>query len=157
MTAAVASFHVLIVEDDPSSSEFVQSALQRAGFESDVAATVSEALLHVEQDWPQAVILDLRLPDADGTVLLRRLKRDRRKTRVAVVTGVADLSGYVDVMHFPPDLLLPKPVNLRKLLKWLDHTRLAYDASEAELSTNGDTDADTDGVGDGHTARAAAS
>jgi ActR/RegA family two-component response regulator len=126
MSAAAVAFHTLIVEDDPSSSDVIARAIRRVHIEPVVAMTVGQALVHVEAEWPPAVILDLRLPDADGTVLLRRLKRDARKTRIAVVTGVADLSRYVDLMHFPPDLMLKKPVDLPKLLNWLRQTRAEY-------------------------------
>lgn len=124
-TSAIA-FHTLIVEDDPSSSDVIARAIRRVHIEPVVAMTVGHALVQVEEQWPPAVILDLRLPDADGTVLLRRLKRDARKTRIAVVTGVDDLSRYVDLMHFPPDLLLKKPVDIPKLLNWLRQTRAEY-------------------------------
>ena len=127
MPAAAVAFHALIVEDDPSSAEFMRKAITRTGFEAEVAATVGQALLHVETEWPQAVILDLRLPDADGTVLLRRLRRDSRTCRVAVVTGVADLSAHPGLMQFPPDVLLKKPVDLDRLIRWLEKTRQAYE------------------------------
>ena len=126
MHASAVAFYTLIVEDDPSSSEVISRAIRRVHIEPVVAMTVGEALLHVEEQWPPAVVLDLRLPDADGTVLLRRLKRDSRKTRVAVVTGVPDLSRYVDLMHFPPDLLLKKPVDLPKLMNWLRQAQAEY-------------------------------
>jgi DNA-binding response OmpR family regulator len=123
MPAAAIGFHTLIVEDDPSSSEFVARAIGKIGVEYEIASNVGAALLRIEQEWPQAVILDLRLPDADGTVLLRRLGRDKRTTRVALVTGVADLSKYIELMKFPPDILLRKPVDLPKLIRWLEKTR----------------------------------
>jgi ActR/RegA family two-component response regulator len=124
-TSAIA-FHTLIVEDDPSSSDVIARAIRRVHVEPIVAMTVGQALVHIDEQWPPAVVLDLRLPDADGTVLLRRLKRDARKTHIAVVTGVADLSRYADLMHFPPDLMLKKPVDIAKLLNWLRQARAEY-------------------------------
>jgi CheY-like chemotaxis protein len=126
MPASAIAFHTLIVEDDPSSSDVMARAIRRVHIEPVVAMTVGQALVQVEEQWPPAVVLDLRLPDADGTVLLRRLKRDARKTHIAVVTGVADLSHYVDLMHFPPDLVLKKPVDIPKLLNWLRQARAEY-------------------------------
>src|SRR6185369_7255310 len=67
-TSAVA-FHTLIVEDDPSSSDVIARAIRRVHVEPIVAMTVGQALVHIEEQWPPAVVLDLRLPDADGTVL----------------------------------------------------------------------------------------
>jgi ActR/RegA family two-component response regulator len=126
MPSSAVAFHTLIVEDDPSSSDVIARAIRRVHIEPVIAMTVGQALVQVEEQWPPAVVLDLRLPDADGTVLLRRLKRDERKTRIAVVTGVADLSRYVDLTHFPPDLLLKKPIDIPKLLNWLRQTRAEY-------------------------------
>jgi DNA-binding response OmpR family regulator len=125
--AAAVSFHTLIVEDDPSASDALGEVLDRAGIESVLATSVSQGLLAIEQDWPPAVVLDLGLPDADGTVLLRRLKRDARRTRVAVVTGVSDLSRFVELRHFQPDVLLYKPIDVEKLLRWLRWTRSEYE------------------------------
>ena len=127
MAAAAVAFHTLIVEDDFSSADVLAAALDRRGFEHETAYSVGAALLRLEEDWPQAVILDLRLPDADGTVLLRRIRRENRPTRVAVVTGVSDLSHHVGLMQFPPDLLLRKPVDLTKLVRWLERTREEYE------------------------------
>lgn len=131
MPAAAVAFHALVVEDDPSSCEFITRAVTRTGIESQVATSVGQALLRVEQAWPPAVILDLRLPDADGTVLLRRLRRDKRACRVAVTTGVTDLSGYSELTKFPPDVLLHKPVDLQRLLRWLDRTRAEWASSSS--------------------------
>ena len=127
MPAAAVAFYALIVEDDPSTSDFVTKAIRRKGFDSEVVRSVGEALLQVEHEWPHAVILDLRLPDADGTVLLRRLRRDPRKTRIAVVTGVADPSQHIGLSQFPPDVLFPKPVDLNALVAWLEDARDDYE------------------------------
>ena len=70
-------------------------------------------------------------------MLLRRLRRDPlRRTRIAVVTGVADLSRYVELMHFPPDLLLHKPVDLPKLLKWVVNARAEFDRTTAQSDSD---------------------
>jgi CheY-like chemotaxis protein len=79
-------------------------------------------------------VLDLRLPDADGTILLRRLKRDSRHTRVAIVTGAPDLSRYGEMHHFKPDAIFYKPINAEKLIGWLQSTRAEYEHAESEGS-----------------------
>ena len=123
---AAARFYTLIVEDDASCSEFIARAIKRNGFESAIAASVGEALLRLEDEWPAAVILDLRLPDADGTVVLRRLRRDPRAACVAVVTGVPEVDGYAELVKCPPEILLSKPVDLRQLIGWLEKAREAW-------------------------------
>ena len=68
---------------------------------------------------PGAVILDLRLPDASGGLVLRRIHRDGLPIRVAVVTALADPQSHPDVGQFPPDAIFRKPVDFNQLLDWL--------------------------------------
>jgi DNA-binding response OmpR family regulator len=111
---------VLLVEDDASTREFMAKALAKHGIESVEAASVGEALLRLDEvPAPTALILDLMLPDAKGTVLLRRIRRDALALRVAVVTGTADLTQFSDLLRFPPDAVFRKPLDLAPLLAWL--------------------------------------
>jgi DNA-binding NtrC family response regulator len=111
----------LIVEDDPSCSELIGRALNRRGCRYDAVGTVGAALSRLEDaSPPNTVILDLRLPDAPGTVVLRRVRRDNPAVKVAVVTGVSDPAAFHDYMRYPPDALFPKPVNMSALLKWVE-------------------------------------
>ncbi len=118
MTATKAE--VLIVEDDPSSLEVIVRLLKRHDFETEVAVSAGEALLKLEEDeLPGAIILDLRLPDASGAVVLRNIRRRQLPIRVAVVTGVADVTVFSDLLKFPADAVFKKPVNQRELIQWL--------------------------------------
>lgn len=66
----------LVVDDEENIRFLVGSALELAGFEARTAATGSEALQLVEHFRPDAVVLDVMLPDLDGFAVLQRL-RDR--------------------------------------------------------------------------------
>src|SRR3954469_9282781 len=110
----------LIVEDDASTREFMVLALTKHQIPCVEAATVGEALVRLDQDpKPTALILDLMLPDAKGTVLLRRLRRDNVDIRVAVVTGAPDLAQFSELLRFPPDAIFRKPLNLASLIAWV--------------------------------------
>src|SRR5690242_372246 len=90
---------VLIVEDDPSNLEVIVRLLKKHDFAPEVANSAGEALLKLEgEQLPAAVILDLRLPDASGSVVLRNIRRHQLPIRVAVVTGVSDPSVFTDLM-----------------------------------------------------------
>ena len=120
MAAAATAVRTLIVEDDPDSSEMLAEALSVGGFDVDVAATVGQALIKFEQGLlPAAVIVDLRLPDASGGLLLRRIRRDNLPIRIAVVTGLADPSSHYDATRFPPDRVFTKPLDVAQLVAWL--------------------------------------
>ena len=118
--AAATAVRTLIVEDDPDTSEALAGALQVEGFDTDVAASVGQALIKLEAGLlPAAVIVDLRLPDASGGLLLRRIRRGGLPIKVAVVTGVADPSTHFDVTRFPPDAIFKKPLDFHALVEWL--------------------------------------
>lgn len=120
MMMAATQIVALIVEDDASTREFIVKVLEKVGIDTLQAASVGEALVMMEQEpLPTAVILDLMLPDASGTILLRRIKRDALPVRVAVVTGVKDPYAFWDVLRFPPDRLFKKPLDISELVAWL--------------------------------------
>jgi DNA-binding response OmpR family regulator len=120
MMMAATQIVALIVEDDPSTREFLVKALAKHGIDTHEAASVGEALILLEQEpLPSVMILDLMLPDASGTILLRRIKRDALPIRVALVTGVKDPYAFWDVLRFPPDRLFKKPLDLSELVAWL--------------------------------------
>lgn len=66
-----------------------------------------------------SVVLDLMLPDGDGTELLKRLTIDSPHTRVAVVTGVMDPQWIGRVQSFSPVCILSKPILIDELLMHL--------------------------------------
>jgi DNA-binding response OmpR family regulator len=120
MSAAATAVRALIVEDDPDSCDALVMALNAQGVEADCAQTVGQALVKLEGGLlPAAIIVDLRLPDASGSLLLRRVFRDRLPVKVAVVTGVPDPLSLPDLVRFPPDRVFKKPVNLRELAEWI--------------------------------------
>lgn len=119
--AAATAVRALVVEDDPDSSDAIVAVLNARGFDTDCARTVGEALVKLERGLiPAAIIVDLRLPDASGGLLLRRIHREQLPTKVAVVTGVPDPMSHPDLIRFPPDRVFTKPLDLMELLAWLD-------------------------------------
>jgi len=120
MMMAATQIMTLVVEDDPSTREFMVRALGKHGIGTLEAATIGEALVMLEQEpLPNAVLLDLMMPDANGVVLLRRIKRDGLPIRVAVVTAVHDPNAFFDMLKYPPDRTFRKPVEAAELVEWL--------------------------------------
>ena len=76
---------VLVVEDDPEINELVGAYARLAGFEYRRALDGSTALRAAEQRPPDAVVLDLMLPDIDGFEVCRRLKSEPRTRAVPVI------------------------------------------------------------------------
>jgi CheY-like chemotaxis protein len=80
---------ILIVEDDLGAMETFEHMLKTGGYDVRTAGDGQAALVEVERTRPDAVILDLHLPMADATDLLRDLRASPRHARipVAIVTG----------------------------------------------------------------------
>lgn len=90
---------LLLIDDDPEIRHVAKIALERSGrHEVDCATTAEEGLEKVGDRVPDAVLLDVMLPDADGVEFLDRLRRVEGMTGVPVVfltgkTSVSDVAS----------------------------------------------------------------
>jgi two-component system nitrate/nitrite response regulator NarL len=81
----MAGREVLIVEDDPRFSLLIEGMLRSAGFTVRCASGGIAALAFAAEHGPEVAVVDLGLPDCEGTELVRQLARS--DTRVLVLTG----------------------------------------------------------------------
>jgi len=103
---------LLVVEDDPTIAEPLRAGLQREGFDIDLVATGAAAL---SADACDLVLLDLGLPDIDGTDVCRQL-RQRSKVPIIVVTARGDEIDRVVLLELGADDYVVKPFGFRELL-----------------------------------------
>ncbi|MFI5931205.1 response regulator [Actinoplanes sp. NPDC051494] len=75
---------VLLVEDDPQSAELLQTQLEHAGYNVDVAGSGEAGLTAAGAHPPDAIVLDVALPGIDGFEVIRRLKADSRLSGIPV-------------------------------------------------------------------------
>jgi DNA-binding response OmpR family regulator len=103
---------VLLVEDSASTRAILEWSLAKEGFRVRAAATLSEARTLLESEIPDAVIVDVNLPDGSGGELCRmaRAAAGGRRVRVIVVSGVAAEAGS------DADLFLSKPFSVKGLV-----------------------------------------
>ncbi len=106
---------LLLIEDDWRTHSALRKILSRLGWEVHSAMTVSSGLALLDLR-PEAVILDLMLPDGDGVAVLRKLRSEHPEIRVAVTTGVEDRARLEEIRGLQPDALLRKPLELSELL-----------------------------------------
>jgi CheY-like chemotaxis protein len=79
---------ILLVEDNPDDATLTKMALRQTPVHLEVATDAREALDYLFDEAraaPAVVLLDLRLPDADGLKVLRRIRANRRTTLIPVV------------------------------------------------------------------------
>jgi CheY-like chemotaxis protein len=110
------SAHVLVVEDNALVTSATRILLEDAGFRVSTAGRVAEAYAICQSDPPDAILLDLRLPDGDGLTLLNRLRADGgRAPVVAAVTGRDEPQIRQRCLHAGCVDVLLKPVDVRAL------------------------------------------
>lgn len=107
---------VVVVEDDPAILDMLADELRENGFQPLVLRRGGAVVKTVKEEKPGAVILDLALPDRDGTHILRDLKDDwdAKKTPVIVIsayTGRLDHKGRENA-----EAVFPKPFDLHELM-----------------------------------------
>ncbi|NLO04488.1 MAG: response regulator [candidate division WS1 bacterium] len=102
---------VLVVDDDPKITALLRIILRRAGFQSRETNSGREALHLVKMERPDAVLLDLRMPDMSGEDVLEQMKTDSDISHIPVImaTGETDepeLSGAFATVTKPFKLQL---------------------------------------------------
>ena len=107
---------VLIVEDQPSVSNYVKRALEEQGYAVDQALTGLEAL-----DWAQVVafdliVLDVMLPELDGISVCRRLREQGNQAAILMLTARDTVDDRVIGLDAGADDYLVKPFELKELL-----------------------------------------
>ncbi|HEY8315715.1 MAG TPA: response regulator, partial [Gaiellaceae bacterium] len=102
------SARVLVVDDEPQILRALQMSLRGAGYEVETAETGAQALTAAAVNPPDAVILDLVLPDARGTDVCREL-RTWSTVPVIVLSVVGDESEKVAALDAGADDYVTKP------------------------------------------------
>lgn len=106
---------VLVVDDDDTVRETLAEYFGICGMQVLSAATAADARNAVARHLPDVVVLDLRLPDAQGLSLFEQLRTDDPDGAVILLTGHADVRIAVGAMQHGAIDVLEKPVNLETL------------------------------------------
>ena len=107
---------VLIVDDNEKNRKLARDVLRHAGFRTVEAGTGGDGVLLAAEQMPDLVLMDIRLPDMDGTEAVRQLKADERTARIPVValTAVAMTGDRERFLEDGFDDYLEKPINVRE-------------------------------------------
>ena len=106
---------LLVIDDDETVRATLVEFFETFGFTARSAATATEGRRLAVVHAPDVVLLDLRLPDADGILALEALRADDPDLAVIVLTGYADVRTAVQAMQHGAADLLEKPVDLELL------------------------------------------
>ena len=107
---------ILIVEDDGDVAAVFHTILQGAGYHVDIADTAQNAIAQITDRFYHAIILDIKLPDIDGTELLTSIREKAPEIKTIIVTGYPSLNNAIDALNWGADSYIVKPVNPNELL-----------------------------------------
>jgi two-component system, repressor protein LuxO len=130
---------VLLVEDTPTEAELARAHLAAFGHECHHAGTVAQALDIAAAHPPDAVLIDLQLPDGSGFDLMRRLRQAGVDAAFIVITVNASVKAAVEAMREGAMDFIVKPYSRARLQVTLDNAletrrlRAELEAARAQL------------------------
>ncbi len=111
---------ILVIDDDKSILRTFTRILQKNGYEIDVAETGKEAIEKSKKAHYDLALIDIRLPDMDGTDLLVKIQQTMRDSIKIMITGFPSLETGVKALDEGADAYLVKPVKPEELLALID-------------------------------------
>jgi two-component system response regulator MprA len=107
---------ILVVDDDLAVCRSIDRALRLEGYEVDTVASGGEALEAVASNSPDALVLDLQLPDLDGLAVCRRIREAGDDIPILMLTARHGIDDRVQGLDAGADDYLVKPFALEELL-----------------------------------------
>lgn len=116
MTNASAPLRVLIVDDEPPIRRFLRTGLTAQGYQTVEAADGEGALAAIARERIDLVVLDLGLPDIDGSEIIRRLRESGKATPIVVLSSRTNEAEKVKALDIGADDYVTKPFGIDELL-----------------------------------------
>ena len=117
---------ILVVDDEPDFCSIVQGNLEKEGFLVEVAYDGNEGLAKVKSNPPDAIVLDVVMPEKDGYALCKEIKEDEKLADIPIVMLTAVAShvtstrySHYDGMSMEADDYLPKPASAEDITQSL--------------------------------------
>jgi len=110
------SAKILVIDDDESVRKVLVAALEDEGYVVDTAANGAEAIRKSQLNFYNVALIDIRLPDVEGTTLLSEMKETVPKMVKIIVTGYPELQNAVEAVNRGADGYVVKPFKMEALL-----------------------------------------
>ena len=135
---------ILIADDDESTRRSLKLIFEKMGYGTETAGTGREAIEKAQGSFFNLALLDIRLPDMEGTELLAPLKETNPDMAVILVTGYASLKTAVQALNAGASGYITKPVDMDEVLskardvlekqRLVMENRRLYQAAQQELA-----------------------
>ena len=107
---------VLTVDDEPSLTELLSMAMRYEGWEVSTANSGSSAVRTARENHPDAIVLDMMLPDFDGLEVMRRIRQDQPDVPVIFLTAKDAVSDRINGLTAGGDDYVTKPFSLEEVI-----------------------------------------
>jgi len=124
---------ILIVDDDPSILSTLREILEVNGYSVESAVDGTGAITMVKAAPYRIALLDIKLPDMEGTELLAVVRKIRPAIKCIMVTGFASLDNAIKSLNAGASAYVMKPVNPKDLLDTI-HKKIAEQDAEEEIT-----------------------
>ena len=124
---------ILIVEDDANIREAWRILLDNKGYNTDTAKNGLEAIKKSKAKFFNLALLDIKLPDMEGTKLLTTMHESLPKMMKIMVTGYPSQENAIEALNYGADAYVIKPVEFKDLLALIEEK--LEEQSQAEKMT----------------------
>ncbi len=107
---------ILLVDKNKDIRDFISRFFTERNFEVLGASSGLDALLIIERDFPDIVLLELKMPDMDGIEMIKRMKKLNQNTKMIVVTDIDDMEIMSQARRLGVLSYLTKPIVLSELI-----------------------------------------
>jgi DNA-binding NtrC family response regulator len=124
--------NLLVVDDDEGVLKSIREYLTLKGYDVDTAMTGKEAIEKSKDRFYNLAVLDIKLPDIEGTELLIKLHETEPRMIKIMLTGYPSMNNAIDSLNMKADAYLIKPLEMQSLLKVIEQ-KLKEQEKEAEI------------------------
>ncbi|MEM4704750.1 MAG: response regulator [Candidatus Bathyarchaeia archaeon] len=107
---------ILIVDDDENIRKVLEAILEERGYLVESVDTARKAINITKKKTYNLVLIDIRLPDMEGTELLSRIKDTVPRMRKIIITGYPTLQNAIEAVNRKADAYIMKPFDVEKVL-----------------------------------------
>ena len=111
---------ILIIDDDENVRKILEMTLKANGYTVDTARDGKEAIEKSNRNFYNLALVDIRLPDMEGTALLTAMRETTPKMVKIVVTGYPSLDNTIEAVNKNADGYIVKPFKTEQLLSMIE-------------------------------------
>lgn len=108
---------ILVVDDDEGIRKVLETILNEEGYIVETAKDGKEAIEKAKASFYNLALIDIRLPDMEGTKLLSRMKDSVPRMRKIMLTGYPSLQNAIEALNKGADAYILKPFDMTKVLE----------------------------------------